>query len=62
MSLSYEVTVWCDADIGGGRKCLKWEQRSGKTARELRWGLRRIGWTHRDGKDLCPRHQPEPRR
>ena len=50
MTISHEVTVWCD-------KCANWDQ-SGGTAREFRRQLHRLGWITVAGpngpEDYCP--------
>jgi hypothetical protein len=50
MSLSHEVTIWCD-------NCITWEQRSG-TAKDLRKELKARGWTSTSDSgvvsDYCP--------
>jgi hypothetical protein len=52
MSLTHEVTVWCDGDYS---RCNVWEAASGITAKDLRRVLRRKGWGHAGRNDLCPR-------
>jgi len=51
MSLSREITIWCD-------DCMQWEQRSGLRVPTVRRELKAQGWTCRrvDGetKDYCP--------
>lgn len=54
MSVSTDVTIWCDAD-----ECNEWYQGdSGSNASRIRRTLARRGWTRvrRDGRvlDLCP--------
>lgn len=46
MSLTRQVTVWCD-------RCAQWEQISG-TAKQLRKDLQHKGWTREGVKDYCP--------
>lgn len=48
MSITREVTVWCD-------ECSHWEQKSGGTATSFRKDLRKSGWFCTKGKDLCPK-------
>jgi hypothetical protein len=51
MSVTREVTIWCD-------DCLEWDQQSGVKVMAFRKELKEKGWTHRreDGraKDYCP--------
>lgn len=51
MSVSREVTIWCD-------ECMQWEQRSEAKVSTIRKELKAPGWTRvrQDGrlKDLCP--------
>jgi Zn finger protein HypA/HybF involved in hydrogenase expression len=50
MSLSREVTIWCD-------ECGQWDQASGVTATQLRKYLKQKGWTtirHYFIRDYCP--------
>jgi len=50
MSLSHEVTVWCD-----GEGCApRWEQGASTTAADLRLTLKRRGWTQEGKLDYCP--------
>lgn len=47
MSISKQVTVWCDG-------CQEWVQASGGTVKQLRKELQRRGWRlTRDGRDFC---------
>lgn len=47
MSITQQVTVWCDG-------CHNWEQAS-TTAKILRRDLKTKGWSStRDGQDYCP--------
>ena len=46
MSLSHEVTIWCDGEVEGGI-CGQWQQACG-TAKALRRELRAKGWARRD--------------
>jgi hypothetical protein len=46
MSLSREVTVWCD-------NCTHWEQASAPAAK-LRRKLKAEGWRQEKTKDFCP--------
>jgi hypothetical protein len=59
VSLSHEVTVWCDGDEND---CGQWEQASGLTAKNMRRWLKKKGWTHKKGQDLCPRCSENERR
>lgn len=45
MSLSRDVTVWCDG-------CTEWRQ-TNDTASFLRKQLKREGWKHSSQKDFC---------
>lgn len=54
MSASRETTIWCDVvdpNLGG---CPEWDQRSGNAAL-VREELRRFGWLHKQGRDICPK-------
>lgn len=51
MSLTREVTIWCD-------DCAEWEQRSGLKVTTVRRDLKAEGWTRTKGgdgemKDYC---------
>lgn len=48
MSLTHEVTVWCD-----GESCAQWEQAT-TSAKILRKDLRKKGWGNAGKHDLCP--------
>jgi len=52
MSITREVTVWCDGKPDG-EDCPRWVQASA-TARALRTDLRRGGWTRAGTQDFCP--------
>lgn len=58
MSISREVTVWCDAP-----DCPEWGPQGdyATTAQEARLKSRRLGWRYRDGRDLCPAHAASAR-
>lgn len=50
MSITREVTVWCDY-------CANWEQVSGHTIRQARKEMKRRGWTVMRRpvmEDICP--------
>lgn len=57
MSISKEITIWCD-----GEECPLWRQESGTTAKEIRKHLMGRGWGHVGNKDFCADHRPELRR
>ena len=53
MSISREVTVWCDGKTDDGNDCSRWIQ-GYTTAAELRADLRRGGWRQEGKQDFCP--------
>lgn len=57
MSVTKAATLWCDGEDEGGR-CPNWTMGPGneRTAKALRAAVRRDGWKHRGGLDLCPGH------
>lgn len=54
MSISKEITVWCDHP-----DCPTWAQEAGSVASALRADLRHRGWATLDGQDYCPKHAVE---
>lgn len=57
MSISKEVTVWCDEP-----GCVQWAPGLHRLAREGRKNAARLaGFTHRDGKDYCREHSVSTR-
>lgn len=53
MSLTREITIWCDDD-----RCGRWRQASGLSARAFRRELAVAGWVFVGGVDLCHEHRP----
>jgi hypothetical protein len=54
LSISKEITIWCDAP-----DCPKWSQEPGSVASTIRADKQRRGWKYRNGKDYCPKHSPK---
>jgi len=54
MSLTHEVTVWCDGELSTTEEpCASYRQGSCST-KELRERLKPRGWTKEGTKDFCP--------
>lgn len=61
MTIVKTLDVFCDADVDG-EMCAEWGY--GCTGVDAVYGaararVRESGWTHRNGKDLCPEHSGE---
>jgi hypothetical protein len=55
MSVTTDITVWCDHP-----SCMDWTYGDGapqSTIREARAAAKRVGWTHTKRFDFCREHQ-----